>query len=205
MHNILNNLISIQKEIQQINSNTKIIAVSKTFPLEKIKPIIDGNHRHFGENKVQEALEKWSKIKEENKNINKKGREFFYRKKNGFDGDQGSRIYLKLLNTNIKYKIFNPYFNIPKDWLVPIPWSINRITEFFLPEKFCYFPKKKSFVKFNEKFGDFLSEKAYESFYWKDYPIGFHIRGHPKRMIAKRDKIKESKQVDEIFNIFSKQ
>jgi len=70
MHNVLNNLISIQKEIQQINSNTKIIAVSKTFPLEKIKPIIDSNHIHFGENKVQEALEKWSKIREENKNIN---------------------------------------------------------------------------------------------------------------------------------------
>ena len=70
MHNILSNLISIQKEIQQINSNTKIIAVSKTFPLEKIKPIIDANHSHFGENKVQEALEKWPKIKEENKNIN---------------------------------------------------------------------------------------------------------------------------------------
>ena len=69
MHNILNNLISIQKEIQQINSNTKIIAVSKTFSLEKIKPIIDSNHIHFGENKVQEALEKWSKIKENNRNI----------------------------------------------------------------------------------------------------------------------------------------
>ena len=69
MHNVLNNLISIQKEIQQINSNTKIIAVSKTFSLEKIKPIIDSNHNHFGENKVQEALEKWSKVKEENKNI----------------------------------------------------------------------------------------------------------------------------------------
>ena len=70
MHNILNNLISIQKEIQQINSNTKIIAVSKTFSLEKIKPIIDSNHIHFGENKVQEAIEKWPKIKEENNNIN---------------------------------------------------------------------------------------------------------------------------------------
>ena len=69
MHNVLNNLISIQKEIQQINSNTKIIAVSKTFSLEKIKPIIDNNHTHFGENKVQEALEKWSKIKENNRNI----------------------------------------------------------------------------------------------------------------------------------------
>ena len=70
MHNVLTNLISIQKEIQQINSCTKIIAVSKTFPLEKIKPIIDNNHKHFGENKVQEALAKWSKVKEENKNIN---------------------------------------------------------------------------------------------------------------------------------------
>ena len=70
MHNTLNNLISIQKEIQQINSNTKIIAVSKTFGIEKIKPIIDNNHIHFGENKVQEAIQKWSKIKEENKNIN---------------------------------------------------------------------------------------------------------------------------------------
>ena len=70
MHNVLTNLISIQKEIQQINSYTKIIAVSKTFPLEKIKPIIDNNHKHFGENKVQEALAKWSKVKEENKNIN---------------------------------------------------------------------------------------------------------------------------------------
>ena len=69
MHNVLTNLISIQKEIQQINSYTKIIAVSKTFPLEKIKPIIDNNHTHFGENKVQEAIEKWSKIKEDNKNI----------------------------------------------------------------------------------------------------------------------------------------
>ena len=69
MHNILDNLISIQKEIQQINSNTKVIAVSKTFSLEKIKPIIDSNHNHFGENKVQEALEKWSKIKENNRNI----------------------------------------------------------------------------------------------------------------------------------------
>ena len=63
MHNVLTNLISIQKEIQQINSYTKIIAVSKTFTLEKIKPIIDNNHNHFGENKVQEALAKWSKVK----------------------------------------------------------------------------------------------------------------------------------------------
>ena len=70
MHNSLNNLISIQKEIQQINYNTKIIAVSKTFSIDKIKPIIDHGHVDFGENKVQEAVKKWSKIKEENNKIN---------------------------------------------------------------------------------------------------------------------------------------
>ena len=69
MHNILNNLISIQKELQQINSNTKIIAVTKTFSIDKIKPIIDHGHCDFGENKVQEAVKKWSKIKEINNNI----------------------------------------------------------------------------------------------------------------------------------------
>ena len=44
---------------------TKIIAVSKTFPLDKIMPLINHGHSHFGENKVQEALDKWTKIKEE--------------------------------------------------------------------------------------------------------------------------------------------
>ena len=39
--------------------NVSIIAVSKTFPLEKIKPLIDYGHEHFGENKVQEAIAKW--------------------------------------------------------------------------------------------------------------------------------------------------
>jgi hypothetical protein len=70
MHNSLNNLISIQKEIQHINHNTKIIAVSKTFSIDKIEPIINHGHVDFGENKVQEAVKKWSKIKEENNKIN---------------------------------------------------------------------------------------------------------------------------------------
>ena len=47
----------------------KIIAVSKTFKLDHIKPLIDFGHEHFGENKVQEAIEKWTNIKKENKNI----------------------------------------------------------------------------------------------------------------------------------------
>ena len=69
MHNIVDNLILINKEISAINSNTKIIAVSKTFPIEHIQPAIDHGHLHFGENKVQEALEKWPKVKEKNSSI----------------------------------------------------------------------------------------------------------------------------------------
>ena len=44
---------------------TKIIAVSKTFPIKEIRPLIDHGHLHFGENKVQEALEKWTELKKE--------------------------------------------------------------------------------------------------------------------------------------------
>ena len=50
-------------------NNLKIIAVSKTFPIEKIMPLINSGHIHFGENKVQETINKWSKIKEEKSNI----------------------------------------------------------------------------------------------------------------------------------------
>ncbi|MDC3185531.1 YggS family pyridoxal phosphate-dependent enzyme, partial [Candidatus Pelagibacter sp.] len=46
-----------------------IIAVSKTFPISNILPLINANHIHFGENKVQEALEKWTEIKKDLPNI----------------------------------------------------------------------------------------------------------------------------------------
>ena len=58
------NIASI-KPIQKTN----IIAVSKTFPLEHIKPLIDYGHQHFGENKVQEALAKWSGVITEKEEI----------------------------------------------------------------------------------------------------------------------------------------
>ena len=51
------------------NKSVKIIAVSKTFTLEHIKPLIDHGHVHFGENKVQEAVAKWSDQKKINKNL----------------------------------------------------------------------------------------------------------------------------------------
>ena len=53
------NIAILLKPEQKVN----IIAVSKTFSLEHIKPLIDHGHQHFGENKVQEAIAKWSKIK----------------------------------------------------------------------------------------------------------------------------------------------
>ncbi len=47
----------------------QIIAVSKTFKIDHILPLIEYGHFHYGENKVQEAYDKWSQIKEKNKNI----------------------------------------------------------------------------------------------------------------------------------------
>jgi len=73
MHKIVSNFISIKDEIKSQtknnNQNIDIIAVSKTFTIDHIKPLIDFGHNHFGENKVQEAITKWKAIKEFNHNI----------------------------------------------------------------------------------------------------------------------------------------
>ena len=71
MHKSILNINSIKNEIEKVGSlsSTEIIAISKTFPIEDILPLIEYGHVHFGENKVQEALEKWSEIKEQNKNL----------------------------------------------------------------------------------------------------------------------------------------
>ena len=64
--------ISLIKSNIENNQNLKfpnIIAVSKTFKLEKILPLIDHGHSDYGENKVQEAIEKWTSIKEKKPNI----------------------------------------------------------------------------------------------------------------------------------------
>ena len=58
-------IIASSNPAQKVN----IIAVSKTFPLDHIDPLINHGHQHFGENKVQEAIVKWSKLKSENKDI----------------------------------------------------------------------------------------------------------------------------------------
>jgi len=72
MHNSVKNLIYIEDIIKsKVNHDKlpKIIAVSKTFSIENILPLIEHGHVHFGENKVQEALDKWSDIKNDNNNI----------------------------------------------------------------------------------------------------------------------------------------
>lgn len=69
MHDIVNRLITIKKEIQSKNSTAEIIAIAKTFPINDILPLINYGHHHFGENKVQEAIEKWTDIKRDFNNI----------------------------------------------------------------------------------------------------------------------------------------
>ncbi len=70
MHDSVKNLISIKEKISEKNNKAKVIAVSKTFSLDKIQPLIDYGHLDFGENKVQEAMQKWSEFKTKNNNIN---------------------------------------------------------------------------------------------------------------------------------------
>jgi len=67
MHNIVKNLFEIETKI---NKRAKIIAVSKTFKIDKILPLVDHGHSHYGENKVQEAVEKWTDIKNKNSKLN---------------------------------------------------------------------------------------------------------------------------------------
>ena len=72
MHNTVKNLIYIEELIKsKVNHDElpKIIAVSKTFPIENILPLIEHGHLHYGENKVQEALNKWNDIKIKNNDI----------------------------------------------------------------------------------------------------------------------------------------
>ena len=75
MHNTVKNLLDIDNNIKvylkklNVNNIPKIVAVSKTFNIEKILPLIEHGHKDYGENKVQEAVEKWTEIKKENSQI----------------------------------------------------------------------------------------------------------------------------------------
>jgi pyridoxal phosphate enzyme (YggS family) len=75
MHHTVKNLLDIENNIKinldelNIHNYPKIIAVSKTFKIDKILPVIEHGHIDFGENKVQEAIEKWTEVKKKNLKI----------------------------------------------------------------------------------------------------------------------------------------
>ena len=75
MHNTVKNLLEVKDNIKiqlnklNINNNPKIVAVSKTFKIDEILPLIEYGHYDYGENKVQEAVEKWTEIKKINPKI----------------------------------------------------------------------------------------------------------------------------------------
>ena len=58
-----NLIVEEYKSKNKLNRDVKIIAVSKTFPINQVEPLIKGGHIHFGENKVQEAEKKWTELK----------------------------------------------------------------------------------------------------------------------------------------------
>ena len=76
MHETIQKLIHIQKLVKSkkkdlnLNKLPRIIAVSKTFSIDKILPLIEYGHIDFGENKVQEAIDKWTELKSKKSNIN---------------------------------------------------------------------------------------------------------------------------------------
>jgi pyridoxal phosphate enzyme (YggS family) len=75
MHDSLESLRRVKSKIneiiskKQLKTDPKIIVVSKTFSLDKITPLLEGGHIHYGENKIQEAEQKWSNMKKSYKNL----------------------------------------------------------------------------------------------------------------------------------------
>ena len=75
MHNNVKRLNFVKNKVKeildkkQLKTNPQIIAVTKTFPLSQITPLLEMGHIHFGENKVQEAEAKWLQLKNEYKNL----------------------------------------------------------------------------------------------------------------------------------------
>ena len=76
MHDVVESLIAIRSEIKELlkkdnsqNNDINIVIVCKTFSMDKILPLIETGHVHFGENKIQEAELKWKEVKKKHSNI----------------------------------------------------------------------------------------------------------------------------------------
>jgi pyridoxal phosphate enzyme (YggS family) len=109
----IQNFRNIKSQIKLINSDVNLIAVTKGQDIEKIKAILDEGHLHFGENKVQEAILKWSDILNVNKDINlhllgklqsNKAKEAFnlFHYVHSLDSEKLAKIFSNLENNNAK-------------------------------------------------------------------------------------------------------
>ena len=67
--NLVKNKVNEIIERKQLKTNPQIIVVTKTFPLSAVTPLIESGHMHFGENKIQEAENKWSEVKDQYTNL----------------------------------------------------------------------------------------------------------------------------------------
>ena len=67
--NLINNKVNDIINKRQLKTNPKIIVVTKTFPFSNIKPLLESGHIHYGENKIQEAVKKWTDTKNHYKNL----------------------------------------------------------------------------------------------------------------------------------------
>ncbi|MBI1975603.1 MAG: hypothetical protein HYS59_01220 [Candidatus Vogelbacteria bacterium] len=101
----------------------------------------------------------------------------------GKSRDSGFRMYQKFFNrTDTRRDSFKPVFRPWKDWdpLKNILWMPNALIEFFLPERLCFLPKRRSEYSrksFNEYGARGVADDKFEEYVWKDAPFAIHLRG----------------------------
>ena len=69
--NLVENKVKEIIDKKQLKTNPQIIAVTKTWPMDEITPLLEMGHIHFGENKIQEAEQKWLDVKLKYQNLKK--------------------------------------------------------------------------------------------------------------------------------------
>jgi len=146
---IIQNYLNIKNEIKNLNQNTKLIVVSKSRDLEKIKILLDQGHLDFGENKVQEAIEKWPILIKNYTNINlhligklqsNKAKDAFniFNYIHTLDNEKLAKIFSNLEITNNKKINYFVQVNIGNEFQKN-GISVSKVFEFI---KYCKFDLK---------------------------------------------------------------